>query len=89
MAKEKWISEVVRDAEEAKEDGRTRWKCIQKLQEIEKGRTSKHTSAVLDENGNLMIQDADAVRTRFGRHFEMVLNTKSQFDQHTVDSMPV
>eukprot|EP00117_Sycon_ciliatum_P027914 scpid27779/ scgid3366/ Craniofacial development protein 2; p97 bucentaur protein len=87
MAKENWISEVVRDAEEAKKDGRTRWKCIRKLQEIEKGRTSKHTSAVLDENGNL-IQDADAVRARFGRHFEMVLNTQSQFDQHTVDSMP-
>ena len=32
QAKDKWVMSVAEEAEEAKKDGRVRWKCIHKLQ---------------------------------------------------------
>ena len=54
QAKDKWVMSVGEEAEEAKKDGRVRWKCIHKLQGPNNSRWPVTTSVVLDEQGNLV-----------------------------------
>ena len=45
---------MAEEVEEAKKDGRVRWKCIHKLQGARNGRRPVTTSVVLDEQDNLV-----------------------------------
>ena len=87
QAKDKWVVSVANEAEDAKKDGRVRWKCIRKLQSAHVGRKPVASSVILDEQGNL-IESSDGLCARWGRHFESILNVPSQFNADVIRDMP-
>ena len=87
QAKDKWAVSVANEAEDAKKEGRVRWKYICKLQSAHVGRKPVATSAILDEHGNL-IESSDGLCAHWGRHFESILNVLSQFNADVIRDTP-
>lgn len=67
-AKEEWVRRVATQGEEAAKDGRTRWKCIRKLQQAHAGRKSIRPRAIMKDNGELT-QGPLEVLSRWQQHF--------------------
>ena len=85
-AKEKWSLRVASEGEKASKDGRTRWKCIRKLQLTHAGRRPAKPCAVLKEDGVLTASPAE-VRLRWHRHFSRLLNIPSVFQEEVITEM--
>ena len=73
--------------EDAKKDGRVRWKYIRKLESAHVGRKPVATSAILHEQGNL-IESSGGLCARWRKHFESILNVPSQFNVDAIRDMP-
>ena len=85
-AKEKWICRVAIQGEEAVKDGRTRWKCIRKLQQAHAGRKPIRHRAIMKDNGELT-QGPLEVSSRWHQHFCRLLNVESEFSKEVLESM--
>ena len=85
-AKDEWIRKVALEGEGTNRDGKTRWKCIRKLQTLHRGRRPVQTTSVLKENGELA-NDPDEINSRWHRHFTTILNVASQFSEETIASL--
>jgi hypothetical protein len=85
-AKDEWIRKVALEGEGTNRDGKTRWKCIRKLQTLHRGRRPARTTSVLKENGELA-NDPDEISSRWHRHLTTILNVASQFSEETIASL--
>ena len=78
-AKEKWVCSIAQEAEKAERDGCVRWKCIKKLQVVDRGRRPKTLSSVRNREGQLADNPAE-LRDCWHDHFSRVLNIPSLFE---------
>ena len=86
-AKEDWILNVAREAEEAVKDGRTRWVCIRRLQQAYAGRRPCIPRAVRKNDGELTDGPSEVLQ-RWYQHFSNLLNQQSNFDEEVIQRMP-
>ena len=86
-AKEDWICRVVKEAEAAVKDGRTRWDRVRRLQQAQAGRRSIKPSTVWKEDGTLT-QGNEEVTRRWSQHFLKVLNIPSEYREQVINDMP-
>ena len=68
-----WIRRVALEGETAVKDGKTRWECIRRLQQVYAGGKPIRPSAVRKENGQL-IQGPMEMLQRWQQHFSNLLN---------------
>ena len=80
MAKEEWICRVVKEAEAAEKDGRTRWEKVRQLQQTHMGKPR----SVLKEDGTLTQGSEDLAR-RWSQHFR---NVPSEYREQVIDDIP-
>ena len=86
-AKEDWISAMTDKAVRAQRDGSIRWRSIDQLCGVHRGRQPVTTSAVRDEQGNLTTNPADSA-ARWYQHFDRLLNIQSTYDANVLTSFP-
>ena len=85
-AKEEWVCRVATEGEEAVKDGRTRWKCIRKLQQAHAGRKPIRHRAIMKDNGELT-QGPLEVLSQWHQHSCRLLNVESRFSEEVLESM--
>ena len=82
-AREDWILMVAKEAEEAAQDGRTRWECIRWLQQAYAGRRVCIPSAVRKEDGELTRGPTEVLQ-RWHQHFSRLLDQQGRFDEEVI-----
>ena len=85
--KEKWIRNVIRDAELNNKDGKQKWQCIRKLQLAYAGRKPIRSAKFYKQDGS-MTETPEEVQKVWVEHFTKVLNVTSQYQQELVDEVP-
>ena len=86
-AREDWILMVAKEAEEAVQDGRTRWECIRRLQQAYAGRRVCIPSAVRKEDGELTRGPTEVLQ-RWHQHFSRLLDQQGRFDEEMILRVP-
>ena len=87
-AKGKWVCNVAQEAEKAARDRCVRWKCIEKLQVLDRSRRPKTMSSVRNREGQLVDNLAE-LKACCHDHFNRILNIPSSFDPVVLDTIPV
>lgn len=77
-----------REGEAAVKDGKTRWECIRRLQQVYAGRRPTRPSAVRREDGELT-QGPTEMLQRWHQHFSKLLNQQSTSKDEVIQRMPM
>ena len=83
-----WILKVATEAQEAAQDGKTRWECIRRLQQAYAGRRPCIPSAVRKEDGELTRGPTEVLQ-RWHQHFSRLLDQQGRFDEEVILQVPV